>query len=211
MRIRTRYTLFKAVAAVAILTFLFSLWDIFANHSNLFIPVVAAYLGLFVLAVLLYAGHKPVLDEEGLETELVRAAPEGAPAEAASIEAIEVVEVPKSRPRLPSINVAGPHHFKCPFCSHLFSLELTHLRERHDFRINCPFCANNIRIPRQPRVTAQPLDELRAAAPSDRALFTCTHCGEVLRITAPGSQWDRLLHVQVCPRCQRTGVVPATA
>lgn len=215
MRIRTRYKWFRILILAAILAFLFSLYDIFANDSHLFIPVMGAYLVLFVAGLLLYLGHKPILDEEGLQTEVVTARPEGEPAPTPpeeEEEAVEVVEVPKpARPRVPHLNVAGPHFFKCPFCSNLFAFEMTHLGGRKAFRMNCPYCANSIRIPRQPKVATQKVEGLWHPTPEAQALMTCTRCGEVLRITAPGSQWERLLHVQACPHCARTGVVPASA
>lgn len=209
MRIRTRYKLFQAVGVLAVLAFFFSLFDIFGNQSDLFIPVMIGFLVLLAVDAVLYVGRKPLLDEEGIETEIISATPEGN--EPVPDDALEVVEVARSRPRLSNVQVAGPHHFRCPFCSNLFSVELTHLRGRSDFRMNCPYCSNTIRVPREPKVTAQSIDALVHAAPSDRAVFTCTHCGEVLRFTAPGSRIERFLHVQLCPNCRRSAVVPAVA
>lgn len=211
MRIRTRYRVFRLVILVALLAFAFSLWDLLANDSGFFIPVMIAYAALFLLGLLLYLGHKPVLDDTVMAAEFIEATPEGKPAEPTPEpeEVIEVVELAKTRPHIASVNVSGPHHFKCPFCSHLFSMELTHLRGRKDFWMNCPYCANNIRIPRQPRLATGKLDAVSNAAPGEKALFTCTRCGEVLRFTAPGGRLDRFLHVQACPNCKHSPVVPA--
>lgn len=194
MRIRTRYTLFRSILAVAIAVFVLSLFDIFANASAWFVPVMIAYVALAVLALILYIGHKP-----DLEAETVVAEPEPVPDQT-------VVEEVTPAPQL---NVQGPHHFRCPFCANIFALELTHLRKEHDIRMDCPFCANNIRIPRRPRLSPGRPVRTELATPEEQAAFVCDNCGEQLRYTAPGRRAMDKARVHTCPHCGSERVDPA--
>lgn len=149
MKIRTRHRLFKIIIGVAIATFVLSLYDIFAHQSGWFIPVMAVYVLLAVAALILYIGRKPQLEEE-----TVVAAPE---AEAPQDLAVETT--PRSQ-----VAVQGPHHFRCPFCSQVFALELTNLRKEHEMKMDCPYCANTIRVPRSPKFvpgSLVPMDDVR--------------------------------------------------
>lgn len=214
MRIRTRHKLFKIIIAVAIIVFLVSLYDMFLNEAEWQIYILLTYLVLAFFALVLYIGHKPDLNvEEPIITEQIAArgideAPPPVPQ--VEEEAIEVTEVPKPRAYAAG-PVQGPHAFRCPFCSQVFGLEATHLRRSNDFRIACPYCANNIRIPRAPKVAAGDVGVVRHARESEQVLFTCTTCGEVLRFTAPRSRLERALHVNTCPNCRSPTVLLATA
>jgi len=136
------------------------------------------------------------------------AAPEPVPMLAE--EAVELEEVPKRRP-LVAADVQGPQAFRCPFCSQVFGLEATHLDRSNDFRMNCPYCANNIRVPRAPKVAAGDLQGVKDARLEDRVLYACSNCGEVLRFTAPGSRLERALSVSTCPNCRSPSLVLAAA
>jgi transcription elongation factor Elf1 len=215
VRIRTRHKLFRAIIGVAVLVFLASLFDMFLNDAAWMTYVLATYLVLAVLALVLYLGHKPVLpDEEPVPEGAVEPMPVPDPlaAEAAAQEeaVVEIEEVPKRRP-IGGVHVEGPHYFRCPFCSHAFALEATHLRRTHDFRMNCPYCANSIRVPRKPKVAPGNVRPLHHAAPGERVLFACTNCGEVLRFTAPQSRLERALSVTTCPQCRSPTLALATA
>lgn len=210
MRIRTRHRLFKVLVALAVIVFAGTLYDMFVNDSGWQIYFLLGYGVLLLAALLLYVGRKPVLPDD-LVSEVATAAPEPvAPAGQPTEEAAEVRPDPPRR-ALGHAAMGGPHHFACPFCSHRFGLQATHVRRLADFRLDCPYCGNSIRIPRRPRVTSAPLDDLEAAAPPDRVHFACERCGEVLRLTAPGARSDRPPTVSNCPHCQNATVVLAAA
>ena len=216
MKIRTRHKLFKAIIAVAVVVFLFSLFDMFARDAEFQNYVLLAYIVLAILALILYIGHKPDLtEEEPIVAEELDATPAGMePSLALPIAeeeaAIEVTELTKPR-AYASGPIQGPHAFRCPFCSQVFGLEATHLRRQNDFRIDCPYCANNIRIPRAPKIAPGNLKGVNRAKEDDRVLFTCTNCGEVLRFTAPESRLERSLNVRSCPNCRSGSVQLASA
>jgi Zn finger protein HypA/HybF involved in hydrogenase expression len=191
LRIRTRYKLFRIILVLSIITFILSLYDIFANASAWFIPVMIVYIVLAIFALILYIGHKPQLDEE------ILAAPEPMPPQDVAAEVAR------------GVNVQGPHHFRCPFCANIFALELTHLRKEHELRMDCPFCSNTIRIPRRPKLAAGQPVRLDLATPDEQALFTCENCGEVLRYTAPGQHPTDHVRVHTCPHCGSERVDPA--
>lgn len=195
MKIRTRYTLFKIIIALAIVTFLVSLWDIFGNASDLFEEIMLAYIILAVAALILYLGHKPDLDEEPV----VVAEPEPMPPQDV------VAEVAPPQP----LDVKGPHNFRCPFCSNVFALELTHLQKRHETRMDCPFCANTIRIPSRPKLAPGNPIEMGAISAAEQAVFVCANCGEVLRYSAPGQRAEDRVRVHTCPHCGSDRVDPA--
>jgi uncharacterized Zn-finger protein len=215
VRIRTRYKLFRAIIVVAIIVFLVSLYDMFGRDAEWQRYILLAYLVLAVLALILYIGHKPVLTEEPIVSEELVATPEGGepqvplpvPEEEAVVEVSEVAK-PRAYAAGP---VQGPHAFRCPYCSQVFGLEATHLRRSNDFRMDCPYCANNIRIPRAPKVAPGDLKRVKRAKHADRVLFTCGSCGEVLRFTAPQSRLERALSVRSCPNCRSPSVVLAAA
>lgn len=194
MKIRTRYTLFKILLGLAVFTFLVSLWDIFGNQSDLFEEIMIGYVVLAVLALVLYIGHKPDLDEEPV----VLAAPEPVP------EQDVVGEV-----GAPALDVKGPHHFRCPFCSNIFALELTHLQKRHETRMDCPFCANTIRIPARPKLSPGEPVAMGSVSAMEQAVFVCANCGEVLRYSAPGQRAEDRARVHTCPHCGSDRVDPA--
>ncbi|HLE48122.1 MAG TPA: hypothetical protein VI818_07485 [Candidatus Thermoplasmatota archaeon] len=199
MRIRTRYTLFKVIAALAVLVFVASLYDMFQNASEWFIPIMVAYVVLALFALLLYLGYKPDLEEEAAQAMV--AAPE-------PISPQDVVEEVAPPPTL-DVKVSGAHHFRCPFCSNTFALELTHLRKVHELRMDCPFCSNTIRIPRNPKLSPGLPVDLSSPAPAEQALFVCENCGEFLRYTAPGQRAEDRARVHTCPHCGSEQVDPA--
>lgn len=196
MKIRTRYTLFKIIIALAVVIFLVSLWDIFVNESDLFEEIMLGYIVLAVAALILYLGHKPDLDEE---EPIVLAEPEPMPAQDV------VAEIAPPQP----LDVKGPHNFRCPFCSNVFALELTHLQKRHETRMDCPFCANTIRIPSRPKLAAGNPVEMNSVSAAEQAVFVCGNCGEVLRYSAPGQRPEDRLRVHTCPHCGSDRVDPA--
>ena len=114
-----------------------------------------------------------------------------------------VIEIPKPRAQLTGASMHGPHHYRCPFCSHVFSFEATHLKERKDVGAACPYCSNHLRIPARPHVVVGPIPR-GALMASDRVAFACGNCGEVLRFTAPGSSIQRYLRLDACPHCGST-------
>jgi Zn finger protein HypA/HybF involved in hydrogenase expression len=185
VKIRTRYKLFKAIIVLAVVVFLVSLWDIFGNDSDLFEEIMLAYIVLGVLALILYIGHKPDLDEEPV----VLATPEPMP------EQDVVAEV------TPGLEVQGPHHFRCPFCSNVFALELTHLQKRHETRMDCPFCANTIRIPSRPKLAPGEPVAMDSISAAEQAVFVCSNCGEIIRYSAPGQRAEERARVHTCPHC----------
>ena len=195
MKIRTRYTLFKVIIALAIVTFLVSLWDIFGNESQLFEEIMLAYIVLAVLALILYLGHKPDLDEEPV----VVATPEPVPDQDV------VAEVTPPR----ALDVQGPHNFRCPFCSNIFALELTHLQKQHETRMDCPFCANTIRIPARPKLAPGEPISMASISAAEQAVFVCSNCGEVMRYSAPGQRPEDRIRVHTCPHCGSDRVSPA--
>ena len=203
MRIRTRYKLFKIIAALAVVVFVASLYDMFQNASEWFVPIMVAYVVLALGALLLYIGYKPDLDEEEGEPVL------SGPVVVAAPEPIAAQDVVEEVPRPRNVNVAGAHHFRCPFCSNVFALELTHLRKEHELRMDCPFCANTIRIPRNPKLSPGQAVDLTAIGPSEQALFVCEACGEFLRYTAPGQRAEDRARVHTCPHCGSERVDPA--
>lgn len=205
MRIRTRYKLFKAIMVAAVLVFALTLYDMFANEAGWQAPLLIAYVLLIALGLLLYVGYKPTLVEPGPLGEPVAEPVTGAVAEEEAV--VELAEVPKRR--AVGVRVEGPHAFRCPFCSQVFALEATHLDRTSDFRMNCPYCANNIRVPRRPKVAPGDLRPLAHAPTSERVLFTCNNCGEVLRFTAPDSRLERALTVSTCPNCRSPSVALA--
>lgn len=216
MRIRTRHKLFKLLMLLAVLNFAFSLYDNYQLEQEFQVPVLLAYGVLAVLALLLYLGYKPDLSpEEPVITEEVVARPaEEEPAPEllepeTAYEAVEVEEVPKPKPATASGDLRGRHAFRCPFCSNTFALESTHAGRAKDFRMSCPFCANNIRIPHRPKVTKGDMRALSSAPPSERVLYACRNCGEVLRFTAPGSRLRQAFSIVTCPHCESRHLVPA--
>lgn len=195
MRIRTRYKLFRIIIIVGIVVFLVSLYDIFANESQWFIYVMIGYAALAILALILYLGYKPKLDEEPVAAE-----------PAPPVEGDVVTEVPPPEPR--RLNVQGPHHFRCPFCANVFALELTHLRKEHELRMDCPFCANTIRIPRRPKLSPGAPVRMDRITPDEQALFVCENCGEELRYSTPGQRAEARARVHTCPHCGSGRVDP---
>lgn len=193
MKIRTRHRLFKIIIAVAIVTFVLSLYDIFVNQSGWFIPVMAVYVVLAVAALVLYVGRKPQLEET-----VVAAPDEETPQDLA------VETTPRSE-----VSVRGPHHFRCPFCSQVFALELTNLRKQHELKMDCPYCANTIRVPRSPKLVPGSLVPMEEIQPADQAVFACASCGENLRFSAPGTAPEPRVHVYTCPHCGSNQVQPA--
>jgi len=196
LKIRTRYKLFKVIIALAVVTFLVSLWDIFGNKSDLFEEIMIAYIVLAVLALILYIGHKPDLDEE---EPIVVATPEPMPDQDV------VAEVTPA----PALDIQGPHHFRCPFCSNIFALELTHLQKRHETRMDCPFCANTIRIPSRPKLAPGEPVAMESISSAEQAVFVCGNCGEVIRYSAPGQRPEDRARVHSCPHCGSDRVNPA--
>lgn len=210
MRIRTRYTLFKGLMALGVLVFAASLYDMFANEADWQFYILAAYALLIVLALVLYIGHKPKIEEDILTEQLPADAPQALPVEE-EIAAAEIVEIPKQRAYVPASSMGPGHHFRCPFCSNLFELAATHARRTKDFRMNCPYCANSIRVPARPKVAPGDLAAFRSAAPDERVHYACRNCGEVLQFTAPGSRLERALRVATCPQCSSRQVTVAAA
>ena len=197
MRIRTRYKWFKILIALAIVTFIISLYDMFANQSDWFVYVMIVYLVLAIIALILYIGHKPTLEDEPTP---VLAEPEPTPVPQ---DVVEEVTPPME------LQVQGPHHFRCPFCANIFALELTHLQKQHELRMDCPFCANTIRIPRRPKLAAGQPVEMSGIGPREQAIFACENCGEALRYSAPGQRAEERARVYTCPHCGSTRVGPA--
>lgn len=195
MRIRTRYTLFKGIIALAVVTFLVSLYDIFARDSEWFFIVMAVYAVLALFALVLYIGHKPRLEGEPTPVEPVPVVPDQD----------VVAEVEPARP----LAVEGPHHFRCPFCSNIFALELTHLQKKYELRMDCPFCANTIRIPARPKLAPGLPIQMDAVSPPEQAVFVCFNCGEMLRYSAPGQRAEDHARVRSCPHCGSDQVGPA--
>lgn len=221
MRIRTRHKLLKLLAGLAIVVFLASLWDMFLNDGELIIAVLGAYAVLLFLALLLYVGHKPTLDpREPIVAEELDARPvpvAGEPEEPAwptegedeePEDVTQIEEVPKPRAHVGTLDVGSTNHFKCPFCSNVFGVAASH-RRRNDFRVNCPFCANSVRVPKRPKVTQGDLSEFSHASPSERRVFACAECGEQIQFTAPHGKPARSLHVMQCPNCKSRRVLPA--
>jgi DNA-directed RNA polymerase subunit RPC12/RpoP len=222
VRIRTRHSLFKALIVVGVVTYLVFLYDILLNESAWFIYVMIAFLALIVLALVLYLGRKPDVAEETEAEYAVEALPEEPAEEAVEAEpvpwpgyeaepapapepepdeTVEIVEeIPKPRTPVPATAIHGPHHYRCPFCSRVFSMEATHLTGRMELRLSCPFCRNRIRVPSQPRMVVGHVPSMPATQ-HEQAAFTCNECGEVLRFTAAASAIQRMLHVQNCPNC----------
>src|SRR5688572_22246807 len=153
------------------------------------------YIVLAVAALILYLGHKPDLDEEPV----VLAEPEPVP------EQDVVAEVAPAAP----LAVQGPHNFRCPFCSNVFALELTHLQKRHETRMDCPFCANTIRIPSRPKLSPGDPVAMASISAAEQAVFVCSNCGEVLRYSAPGQRAESRARVHTCPHCGSDRVDPA--
>lgn len=217
MKIRTRYTLFKAIIVVAILVFLATLYDMFQNASEWIAIMFLLYAVLAVFALLLYIGWKPNLDEEeAVVSEVIRAEPEPPAAVAVApppgheepLWADEIVEVP--RRRTPWANLQGPHHFKCPLCANVFALEASHIQRKSDFRLNCPYCGNDVKIPHLPHMTRAKRADVAHARADEKGMYTCTSCGEIVRVTAPGSALERLLNIKACPNCSSRQMTPAT-
>lgn len=213
MRIRTRHTLFKVLIALGVLTYLVFLYDILLNDSAWFVYVMGAFVVLILLTLLLYLGVKPDVEPgDIMAAETVEAEPEADELPETEAEpqpqlppptpdeAVEVVEIPKQREHVDPSRIRGPHHYRCPFCSRVFSMEATHLDRRRDLRVSCPYCANHIRIPSAARIVVG--DVPRGWVPdSDQIAFHCQNCGEVMRFSAPASGIRRRLNVQTCPHC----------
>jgi DNA-directed RNA polymerase subunit RPC12/RpoP len=228
MRIRTRHKLFKLLILLAVVNYLVFLYDVLLNESEFFVYVMIGFLAILFFVLLLYIGVKPDLDDEPELLETVTAEPEAdemedslfaAPAEEEPPmaeptpepileEAPEVVEIPKPHANVDAANMRGPHHYRCPFCSHVFGVEATHLRNRRELRVSCPYCANHIRIPAKPKVVVGEVPRGRVED-KDRVAYSCSNCGEVLRITAPQSSIRRRLIVQACSHCGSTRLTRA--
>lgn len=227
VRIRTRYKLFKAIIAVAVIVFLATLYDMFFNDSAWRDGLLIGYVALGVVALLLYIGHKPDLDEPvAVALPAVEPEPEPVPAIVEPPPPVEpppietpifaepepvamIEEVPRSQRVVGAVDVQGPHNFRCPFCVSTFALEATHINRRSDFRMDCPYCGRSIRIPRDPRIAKGEPVHVEEAAPQDRGLYTCSTCGEVLRFTAPHKPDDRRYGVRTCPNCESPQVQAA--
>lgn len=215
MKIRTRHKLLKAIMVLAVLTFLVSLYDMFYNDASWEAILLITYVVLAFLALLLYIGFKPSLEkDEPIVTEELRAEPAGVDPLPAPLPvdeplvAEEIVEIPRRHTTAGPLE--GPHTFKCPFCSNTFALEASHIQRKADFRMNCPFCGNDVKIPQTPHLTRARGVDVRHARTSEKALYTCSSCGEVLRVTAPGSLLERFLNIRACPNCNSRQMVPAT-
>lgn len=219
MRIRTRYTLFKAIGGLGVLVFLLSLYDMFANDAALQAIVLLSYAVLLLSALVLYVGYKPNLDtDEPLVSETIESQPDGQPDAGPDVvvtesaaEATEVVEVPKTTRVALRAPLRGTHHFRCPFCSNVFAFEASHLERGADFRMGCPYCVNRIRIPKTPKVGRANLKAFRTAAQSDQVSFACSSCDETVRITAPFAAQDRRAALPACPRCGRATMAAVAA
>jgi DNA-directed RNA polymerase subunit RPC12/RpoP len=195
VKIRTRYLWFKGIIVAAIVTFAVSLFDIFGNDSEWFAPIMIAYIVLAVAALILYIGHKPDLDDGPA----VVATPQTMPDQ----DVVTQLATPKH------LDVKGPHNFRCPFCSNIFALELTHLEKRHEIRMDCPFCANTIRIPSRPKLAPGTQIAMETIGPAEQAVFVCGNCGEVLRYSSPGHRAEEHARVHTCPHCGSDRVDPA--
>ncbi len=211
MRIRTRHTLFKVLIAAAVLAYLAFLYDIILNDSAWFIYVMGAFVVLILLTLLLYIGVKPDVEPgDILAAETVEAEPEAEelPEPEPQVElppptpdeAVEVVEIPKPHAQVDPSRIRGPHHYRCPYCSHVFSMEATHLDRRRELRVSCPYCSNHIRIPAAARIVVGEVPH-GWVPDTDRMAYQCQNCGEVMRFSAPASGIKRRLNVQTCPHC----------
>lgn len=212
MRIRTRHKLFKILITLAVLNYLLFLYDVLFNNSELFIWVMIGFVVLILLTLLLYIGVKPELEpgdvvaretvEAEPEAQEIPEMPEPQPAlpPPTPDEAVQVVEIPKPHAQVDPSRIRGPHHYRCPFCSHVFSMEATHLQRRQELRITCPYCANHVRVPAAARIVVGEVP--RGWVPdTDRVAYQCQNCAEVLRFSAPASGIKRHLQIQTCPHC----------
>jgi transcription elongation factor Elf1 len=213
VRIRTRHKLLKLLIALAVVNYVVFLFDILFNASDLFIWVMLGFVVLIILTLLLYLGVKPTLEEGDIVAadEVLAEAEEPVPAFPPEVpapdplppptrdEVVEVVEIPRRRPEVSAASMRGPHHYRCPFCSHVFSMEATHLKNRRDIRMSCPYCSNHVRIPPRARIVVGAIPRGRVAD-KDRAAYRCAKCGEVRRVSAPASTARRMV-MQGCANC----------